>query len=87
MELQDTERAGHNLLTNNRNRERNIIDNISRRPPLHSTCRNERGGGGGGEGGWVAERCYLSNSTKHYLIDLIGYFDFRFSFLVLGRFN
>ena len=35
--------------------------------------------------GWGGR--YLSNSTKHYPKDLIGYFDFRFSFLVLGRFN
>lgn len=36
-------------------------------------------------GGRRAERCFLSNSTKHYLMDLTGYFDFRFSSLVAGQ--
>lgn len=60
------------------------MDNISGRLPVHS-CSTQPAGmkAVGGE----AERFYLSNSTKHYLIDLTGYFDFRFSFLVLGRFN
>lgn len=47
-----------------------------------------KGGGGGsgrGEAGRRAEQHFLSNPTKHYLMDLTGYFDFRFSSLVAGQ--